>query len=112
MSGPRSLRRIPREIRAARGYAGLTQEALAELLEVAPNSVYRWEAGENTPGPPTLKAIARETGVPAEWLALGFLAPEDPAERFTWRAGLVARPPGERPRADDASRRDEDAGDA
>lgn len=40
---------IPRNLRALRGNAGLTQEDMAEVLNVHKNSYASWEAGSRTP---------------------------------------------------------------
>ncbi len=37
------------KVRAARKRAGLTQAQAAEILEIIPNTLARWERGERTP---------------------------------------------------------------
>ena len=45
------------QIKRLRKKLGLTQRQLAEELGVPTNTVARWEQGERTPSPPTLKAL-------------------------------------------------------
>ena len=45
------------DIRREREKLGITQDELAKLLGVAMNTVSRWEIGQRTPHPLTLKAI-------------------------------------------------------
>lgn len=51
---------------------GLSQEMLAAQLEVAPNTISRWETGVYRPGLPDLEKLARFFGVPM----MTFLPPE------------------------------------
>ncbi len=46
-----------KDIKREREKLNLSQTALAELLGVAENTVWRWEAGQRTPHPVVLKAI-------------------------------------------------------
>lgn len=50
-------------IKAAREAAGLSQAALAEMLEVSASTVAGWELGTHSPRFGRLKAIAKATGV-------------------------------------------------
>lgn len=63
---------IARHVRAARAYAGLSQEDLAHRLEQDVQTVKRTEAGTRTPKGPELRAIAEECAVPREFLTEGF----------------------------------------
>lgn len=49
--------------KAAREAAGLSQAALAEILEVREGDLYRWEHGKNLPQAHRLPAIAAALGV-------------------------------------------------
>jgi transcriptional regulator with XRE-family HTH domain len=55
-------RRI-RELRSAYGGKGLSQEALAKELDVATNTVSRWETGTYKPAVDDLENLARFFGV-------------------------------------------------
>ncbi len=46
-----------KDIKREREDLGLTQAALAELVGVAENTVWRWEAGLRIPHPVVLKAV-------------------------------------------------------
>ncbi len=46
-----------KDIKREREKLGLSQAALAELLGVAENTVWRWEVGQRKPHPVVLKAI-------------------------------------------------------
>lgn len=48
-------------LRIARRSSGLTQKQLAELLEVEPITVSRWERGVTSPSLPRLRRIAEVT---------------------------------------------------
>lgn len=61
---------IDQRIRAARAYGRLSQIALAELLEVAPNTFKRIELGTRPPKRSELLAIAEACGVPM-WFLVG-----------------------------------------
>ncbi len=47
-----------------RSERGLTQEALAALLEVDPITVSRWETGARRIDEKLLQAVAEKTGIP------------------------------------------------
>ena len=44
----------------------LTQAELAELLDLSPQAVGKWEKGEGTPTVATLQQLSRTYGVPME----------------------------------------------
>src|SRR5256885_16782333 len=48
-----------RELRTTYPKGTLSQEALAEKLKVAPNTVSRWETGKYKPTPKDLDSVAR-----------------------------------------------------
>jgi transcriptional regulator with XRE-family HTH domain len=54
--------RIGKTIRELRGE--MSQDALAKKLEVAPNTLSRWETGTYKPSPADLDQISRFFGVP------------------------------------------------
>jgi len=58
-------------IRLAREQAGLSQRALAKMMEMNHASISILEAGKREPTPRTLKGIAEATGVNLEWLKTG-----------------------------------------
>lgn len=57
MSQPRS------DLARARIAAGLTQESLAEILRVHPDTVRRWERGSTQPTPPVRPHLAQALGL-------------------------------------------------
>jgi len=70
-------------IRQARMEAGLTQDQLADLIEVGMRQVQYYEAGESDPYR-KLARIADVTGKPLEWLLRGdeVMPPGEVAERL------------------------------
>lgn len=58
-------------LRKAREEAGLSQAELAVAIGVARNTIGNAELGDRTPLTITLRAWARVTGVPEEWLRTG-----------------------------------------
>lgn len=48
--------------------SGLSQEALAEQLDVSRQAVSKWESGQSTPEPDKLVAISRYFGVSLDYL--------------------------------------------
>lgn len=58
--------------RAARGFAGLTQEALAHELGVEVQTIKRRESGEKEPKKAELIAVAAICGVPLEFMEHGW----------------------------------------
>lgn len=69
-------------LRRAREAAGHTNASeFARLIGVAPNSVYRYERGDQKPSVDVARAWSRETSVSLDWLLAGKgKAPEPPAE--------------------------------
>jgi transcriptional regulator with XRE-family HTH domain len=64
--------RLSDRIRAARRNKGLSQAALASLLQVDRSAVGHWERGDGSaPSTSRLFALARVTKVCGEWLATG-----------------------------------------
>ena len=62
---------IGRKIKAAREGAGLTQEDLAERMEVSRQAVSKWEVGASDPSTSNLFALAKLFGVSVEELLEG-----------------------------------------
>jgi DNA-binding XRE family transcriptional regulator len=58
-------------LRQARGFAGQTQETLADAVGVTRPAVARYEAGTSGASLETVWAMARALGVRAGWLAFG-----------------------------------------
>lgn len=63
---------LSNRMKAARAYAGLNQEQLAERLGVERNTVARRESGAVGVTAESLIALANATGVPLEFLVDGF----------------------------------------
>lgn len=64
--------RIQDRIRRARRHAGLTQAALAELINVRRSAVSNWEsANDVVPSMQNLVSLATVCGVSLEWLGTG-----------------------------------------
>jgi transcriptional regulator with XRE-family HTH domain len=59
-------------IRAARAYAGLRQNRVAELLGISVAALRRIEAGETRPDPEQLDRLAVLCSVPVEFMRYGF----------------------------------------
>ncbi|WP_370419566.1 helix-turn-helix domain-containing protein [Streptomyces sp. QH1-20] len=79
-----------RHIFATRRLAlGLTVEALADALSLAPSTIRRWESGVIHPGLHNLVQAARHMGTPL----MAFVTDDDTDERR--RAGAVAALRGE-----------------
>ena len=70
--------KLAEKIYTLRKKAGLSQEALAELLGVSRQAVSKWETGEAVPELPKLVLLARTFGVTTDWL-LSEDEPEPPA---------------------------------
>jgi transcriptional regulator with XRE-family HTH domain len=78
-------------LRAARAFADLTQEELATMLGVDPQTIKRREAGKQNPKRVELVAIASITSVPLAFLEGGWeaLAAPPDAERIRQAAALL-----------------------
>ena len=72
-------------IKAAREQAGMTQEALAERLDVSRQAVSKWEMGLSSPSPENLALLS-------EILSVDFSSPEGPPppHRNPWRTAALA----------------------
>jgi len=60
---------IGKRIRAARGYAGMSQTELGNLLGISLDTVAETEAGRREARPGEITEIARVTGMPREFVA-------------------------------------------
>ena len=59
---------IGAKIAACRKRAGMSQEKLANELNISRQAVSRWESGDTTPTMDKLKTLARIYGVSLDWL--------------------------------------------
>ena len=59
---------IGAKIAACRKRAGMSQEKLANELNISRQAVSRWESGDTTPSVDKLKTLARIYGVSLDWL--------------------------------------------
>src|SRR4030042_5294931 len=60
----------PSEIKKIRNKLGLSQAKLADLLDIPPNTLSRWESGATSPDAKSLAAIyslAMEKGIPPQF---------------------------------------------
>lgn len=64
-------------LREAREVRNVTGVALAEIVEIRPQSVFEYEAGRSTPSPRVVTGLARALNVPEHF----FLRPERPSAR-------------------------------
>lgn len=71
---------LSEKIHACRRRAGLSQEALAEKLDVSRQAISKWECGEAIPETAKLKGLAAALGVTVDWLLSEEPLPEDPTE--------------------------------
>ena len=54
------------EFQAARWAAGLTQKAMADLMEIPLRTIQKWEQGERTPPPYVRRFVLNELKLMAE----------------------------------------------
>jgi len=82
----------PARIRAARAYAGLSQEELAEALGVDPQTIKRRESGYQQPKKGERVAIAAICRVPPEFMEHGFgeIRPTEIARRLAQIEAMLA----------------------
>ncbi|MCL1951705.1 MAG: helix-turn-helix transcriptional regulator [Oscillospiraceae bacterium] len=78
--------KIGRRIAALRKERGLTGEAFAELLDVSPQAVSKWENGKNLPETALLPALSRALGVSID----SILLPREEACRIRPKAKIAA----------------------
>ena len=64
---------IGRRIKKKREEFGISQDKLARMLSVTPQTVYRWEKGKAIPRPELLERMGEIFQVPLDW----FYKPEE-----------------------------------
>ena len=69
--------KLSEKIYACRRKAGLSQEALAEKLDVSRQAISKWECGEAIPETTKLVSLAASLGVTVDWLLSEEPLPED-----------------------------------
>ncbi len=69
-----------RRVTAAREACGLSQKQLAEMIEVHPVTVSRWETAANSVPLPQLTRVAGATGVTVDYLLGRVAGPQDTIE--------------------------------
>lgn len=67
-----TLEEIGARIRSKRESLGMTQQELADMVNVTRNTISRYENGETEVGVITLKNIADALSITISWLLLGF----------------------------------------
>ena len=76
---------LPEKIYTLRRQKGMSQEQLAEALEVSRQAVSKWESGRSVPDPDKLVALSRFFSVSVDWLLRndleGTAAPPPPSKR-------------------------------
>jgi class 3 adenylate cyclase len=92
--GDMQIEAMGERIREARGRLGLTQQNVADALQVSAQAVSKWERGENAPDTAALPHLAQLLGVSTDRL-LGTTAPDGPTIEatvmFTDLKGFVKR---------------------
>ncbi|MBQ8641048.1 MAG: helix-turn-helix transcriptional regulator [Clostridia bacterium] len=90
--------KLQEKIYYCRKKAGLSQDGLAEKLEVSRQAVSKWENGEAMPETAKLPALAKVFGVSIDWL----LSEEDPPESIPLKEE-VKNTPGTEKKTGDAA---------
>lgn len=75
--------KLSEKILYSRKRAGLSQEALADMVGVSRQAVSKWETGEALPETAKLAALGAALGVSVDWL-LSDSEPEEPARPEDW----------------------------
>ncbi len=78
---------LAEKIQYMRKKAGLSQEALAEILGVSRQAVSKWETGEAAPEAGKVFALSRAFGVTADWLLSNEGLPERKLEPEAGKTG-------------------------
>ena len=73
--------KLSEKILYSRKRAGLSQEALADMVGVSRQAVSKWETGEALPETAKLPALGTALGVSLDWL-LSDAEPEEPEEEL------------------------------
>lgn len=69
---------IEQRIRNIRAERGVSQEALAELLDVSRQTVSKWETGQVRPSADNLTRLSQALGVPVDALVKDDWTPQEP----------------------------------
>ncbi len=89
-------------IRSIRTERGISQETLAELLEVSRQTISKWENGQGRPSADSVAKLSEVFGIPAEaflrddWVPPAEKPPEIQVVEVPWRSRLKSpwRSPG------------------
>ncbi|MCW5867433.1 MAG: helix-turn-helix transcriptional regulator [Candidatus Eremiobacteraeota bacterium] len=73
-----SIVQFGERLREAREFAGLSQDQVAEKLEVDPETVSRWERQVRFPRRARLDKLANLLGKPVDWFFQARVGPEPP----------------------------------
>lgn len=87
------VKTVADRLRAARHYADLTQDELADHLGVSPRTIKRWERDDTTPSRAVLIAAAAVCNVPVFFLEHGFAEPRPEPEALPPLPDLPPDPP-------------------
>ena len=60
------MKKLQITLAAARVNAGMTQEDVAQRLQVSKQTIINWEKGRTIPGIPEIEMLARIYGIPQE----------------------------------------------
>ena len=73
------MEQLSEKILQCRKKAGLSQEALAEILGVSRQAISKWEIGDAVPDLPKLVALAKAFDVSTDWLLTSQAPPQEQA---------------------------------
>ena len=76
--------KLSEKILYSRKRAGLSQEALADMVGVSRQAVSKWETGEALPETAKLAALGADLGVSLDWLLSDAEPEEEPARPEDW----------------------------
>lgn len=68
---------LPRRLRAARQYAGMSREEVAKAIDRVEETVARYERGQTEPDSTVIGALAKAMRIPRWFLDAGFNPPAD-----------------------------------
>ena len=72
---------VAKHIKIARVEQGITQAQLADMLDLSPQNIAKWESGEINLGVDTLERIANVLDKPIEWFFQPFESKKEPARQ-------------------------------